>query len=105
MYYLSGSTSVGVINMASSTLTDVIDCQINIQQSNLTMDLGLKPIEQQRMVDCYFDMSINNICRVCLEKNQGTKKMCNIFQDTKPTNLSLIIMACASVQVKKIKNV
>lgn len=87
--------------MVSTHLTGLMDCQLNNIQQNITMDVGLKPMEQpqQRLVDCYFDMSINNICRVCLEKNQDTKKMCNIFQDSRPNHFSFMIMACASVQV------
>lgn len=73
---------------------------IDQTQQNLGMEVGLKPTDHPGMVDCYFDMSLNNICRVCLEKNQGTKKMCSIFENSKPPHFSIMIMACASVQVR-----
>lgn len=93
-----------VFTMAVPNLTDLMDCQLNMHQQNIALDIGLKPIEQQQRMDCFFDMNINNICRVCLEKNQGTKKMCSIFQGSKSNQFSLMIMACASVQVINYKH-
>lgn len=45
-------------------------------------------------------MNINNICRVCLEKGP---KLMPIFDPIKPPHFSILIMACASVQVNKNK--
>lgn len=69
-------------------------------QQNIVMDIGLKIADHSRMVDCYFDMSLNNICRVCLEKNQVSRKMCSLFENNKSPLVSFMIMACASVQVR-----
>ncbi|KAF5304705.1 hypothetical protein FQA39_LY09482 [Lamprigera yunnana] len=56
----------------------------------------------QEFGNYYCDISLNTICRLCLEKNQPNKKMCNIFEPKRshlPDDLSSMIMACASVQV------
>lgn len=83
-------------------MTELINCQINLDNQNLQIDLNLKQLEngQNRLVDCYYDMNINNICRICLEKSLDTSKMSNIFEITKQNHFSLMIMACASVQVQ-----
>ncbi|XP_060534974.1 zinc finger protein 568-like [Cylas formicarius] len=44
----------------------------------------------------YLTMNMNNICRVCLEKSS---KLVAIFDPIKPPHFSVLIMACASVQV------
>lgn len=44
----------------------------------------------------YLTMNINNICRICLEKGH---KLMPIFDPIKPRHFSILIMACASVQV------
>lgn len=44
----------------------------------------------------YLTMNINNICRICLEKGP---KLMPIFDPIKPRHFSILIMACASVQV------
>ncbi|GJQ81050.1 hypothetical protein Trydic_g21859 [Trypoxylus dichotomus] len=41
-------------------------------------------------------MNINNICRICLERGP---KLMPIFDPIKPRHFSILIMACASVQV------
>lgn len=49
-------------------------------------------------INYYLTMNINNICRICLEK--GSKLM-PIFDPIKPPHFSILIMACASVQVEE----
>ncbi|KAF5304703.1 hypothetical protein FQA39_LY09480 [Lamprigera yunnana] len=51
---------------------------------------------QSELVNYYLTMNINNICRVCLEKGP---KLMPIFDPIKPPHFSILIMACASVQV------
>lgn len=41
-------------------------------------------------------MNMNNICRICLEKGP---KLMPIFDPIKPPHFSVLIMACAAVQV------
>lgn len=43
-------------------------------------------------------MNFNNICRICLEKGP---KLMPIFDPIKPPHFSVLIMACASVQVTR----
>lgn len=64
-----------------------------------TVEDRLKPI-QQELVDYYCDINLSTMCRVCLEKNQPNKKMCNIFEAAKPMHICNMIMSCASVQVR-----
>lgn len=66
---------------------------------NKTVEDRLNPI-QQEYVDFYCDINLNTICRVCLEKTQPNKKMCNIFEPSKPVHICTMIMAFASVQVR-----
>lgn len=56
----------------------------------------------QDLINYYCDISVNNVCRVCLEKCQPHKKMLNIFETKQkhlPSEVSTMIMACASIQV------
>ncbi|KAG5899865.1 hypothetical protein JTB14_012332 [Gonioctena quinquepunctata] len=51
---------------------------------------------QSDLLQCYLSMNINNICRICLEKGP---KLMPIFDPIKPPHFSILIMACAAVQV------
>ncbi|KAK5647326.1 hypothetical protein RI129_002218 [Pyrocoelia pectoralis] len=51
---------------------------------------------QSELFNYYLTMNINNICRICLEKGP---KLMPIFDPIKPPHFSILIMACASVQV------
>ncbi|KAB0805458.1 hypothetical protein PPYR_02441 [Photinus pyralis] len=51
---------------------------------------------QSDLFNYYLTMNINNICRICLEKGP---KLMPIFDPIKPPHFSILIMACASVQV------
>ncbi|RZC36565.1 zinc finger protein TC009514, partial [Asbolus verrucosus] len=54
----------------------------------------------QHMLDqlnYYCDVNLSSVCRICLEKNQNNKKMCNIFDGGEP--LYTMIMSCAAVQI------
>ncbi|XP_050509841.1 zinc finger protein 585B-like [Diabrotica virgifera virgifera] len=48
------------------------------------------------LLNYYLSMNINNICRICLEKGP---KLMPIFDPVKPAHFSILIMACAAVQV------
>ncbi|KAL1500761.1 hypothetical protein ABEB36_006207 [Hypothenemus hampei] len=48
-------------------------------------------------MNCYLVTNLNSICRICLEKNN---KLTPIFDPIKPPHFSVLIMACASVQVQ-----
>ncbi|CAG9860414.1 unnamed protein product [Phyllotreta striolata] len=48
------------------------------------------------LLNYYLTMNINNICRICLEKGP---KLMPIFDPIKPPHFSILIMACAAVQV------
>lgn len=52
--------------------------------------------EQTAIYDYCLTMNMNNICRICLEKGP---KLMPIFDPIKPPHFSVLIMACASVQV------
>lgn len=67
---------------------------------NQGLTMELKPMQiQQELVDYYCDINLTTMCRVCLEKSQPNKKMCNIFDAMKPVHICTMIMSCASVQV------
>lgn len=55
-------------------------------------------MQSNELLNYYLTMNINNICRVCLEKGP---KLMPIFDPIKPPHFSILIMACASVQVNK----
>jgi hypothetical protein len=57
-------------------------------------DLKFYPQDQ---LGYYCDANSNTTCRICLEKSQNNKKMCNIFDGAEP--IFNMIMSCASVQV------
>lgn len=52
--------------------------------------------ENSQILSYYLSLNINNICRICLEKST---KLTPIFDPIKPPHFSLLIMACASIQV------
>lgn len=69
----------------------------------LTMDSNLKPVIHQDIVNFYCDLETDLMCRICLARGQPDNiKMCNIFDASKQTHVSTMIMSCASVQVKNI---
>ena len=53
-------------------------------------------MQSSDVLNYYLTMNINNICRICLERNP---KLMPIFDPIKPPHFSILIMACASVQV------
>ncbi|XP_044265308.1 zinc finger protein 665-like [Tribolium madens] len=55
-----------------------------------------KNMQSSDVLNYYLTMNINNICRICLERNP---KLMPIFDPIKPPHFSILIMACASVQV------
>ncbi|KAJ8923875.1 hypothetical protein NQ315_006651 [Exocentrus adspersus] len=55
-----------------------------------------KLLQSNDALDHYLVTNINNICRICLEKGP---KLMHIFDPIKPPHFSILIMACASVQV------
>lgn len=56
---------------------------------------------QSELYNLYLTMNINNICRVCLEKGP---KLTPIFDPVKPPHFSILIMACANVQVSLLQS-
>lgn len=74
------------------------------------MDIGgaptinLKPI-QSEIVNFYCDNNLELLCRVCLERIELDRKMCNIYETAKSVHISTMIMACATVQVCLMKNI
>ncbi|XP_057653314.1 zinc finger protein 300-like [Diorhabda carinulata] len=55
-----------------------------------------KQIQHSNDLYHYLTININNICRICLEKGP---KLMPIFDPIKPPHFSILIMACAAVQV------
>ncbi|CAH0551497.1 unnamed protein product [Brassicogethes aeneus] len=55
-----------------------------------------KNMQQSDLLNYYLTININNICRICLEKGP---KLMPIFDPIKPPHFSILIMACAAVQV------
>ncbi|XP_023030259.2 uncharacterized protein [Leptinotarsa decemlineata] len=53
-------------------------------------------LPQSDLLHCYLTVNVNNICRICLEKGP---KLMPIFDPIKPPHFSILIMACAAVQV------
>ena len=47
----------------------------------------------------YYNINLNNLCRVCLEKNRPEKEMYNIYDSSRTLLVSHMLMACCSVQV------
>uniref|UniRef100_A0AAR5QH56 Protein krueppel n=1 Tax=Dendroctonus ponderosae TaxID=77166 RepID=A0AAR5QH56_DENPD len=54
--------------------------------------------ESSQILSYYLSLNISNICRICLEKSG---KLTPIFDPIKPPHFSLLIMACASIQVQE----
>nr|CAH7732539.1 unnamed protein product [Callosobruchus chinensis] len=54
------------------------------------------PQQNNDLLNYYLTMNVNNICRICLEKGP---KLMPIFDPVKPPHFSILIMACAAVQV------
>lgn len=66
--------------------------------ATVTFNITNNNMQQQNdFFNYYLTMNMNNICRICLEK--GTRLM-PIFDPVKPPHFSLLIMACAAVQVR-----
>lgn len=57
-----------------------------------------KTSQSTDLLSYYLSVNINNICRICLEKGP---KLMPIFDPIKPPHFSILIMACASVQVNE----
>ncbi|CAH1117222.1 unnamed protein product [Phaedon cochleariae] len=55
-----------------------------------------KNMQQSDLFSCYLSLNVNNICRICLEKGP---KLMPIFDPIKPPHFSILMMACAAVQV------
>lgn len=55
-----------------------------------------KSSQSSDILNYYLANNINNICRICLEKGP---KLMHIFDPIKPPHFSILIMACAAVQV------
>ncbi|EFA06600.1 zinc finger protein TC009515 [Tribolium castaneum] len=51
----------------------------------------------QNQLNYYYDQNSSTVCRICLEKAQNSKKMCNIFEGNEP--IFTMIMSCASIQI------
>lgn len=60
------------------------------------MSYSIKNISDSELFNYYLTINITNVCRICLEKNG---KLLPIFDSIKPPHFSILIMACASVQV------
>ncbi|KAJ8932685.1 hypothetical protein NQ318_020334 [Aromia moschata] len=60
------------------------------------MAFNNKNMQSSDFLNYYLTMNINNICRICLEKGP---KLMPIFDPIKPPHFSILIMACAAVQV------
>lgn len=56
----------------------------------------IKNMQSDDLYNYYLSVNINNICRICLDKGP---KLMPIFDPVKPPHFSILIMACASVQV------
>ncbi|KAK9872532.1 hypothetical protein WA026_017997 [Henosepilachna vigintioctopunctata] len=56
-----------------------------------------KTSQSNDLLNYYLTMNMNNICRVCLEKG----KLMPIFDPIKPPHFSILIMACAQIQVQE----
>ncbi|KAL3287628.1 hypothetical protein HHI36_002097 [Cryptolaemus montrouzieri] len=56
-----------------------------------------KTFQTNDLLNYYLTMNMNNICRICLEKG----KLMPIFDTIKPPHFSILIMACAQVQVQE----
>lgn len=60
---------------------------------------NIKSTQSNDLYNYYLTVNINNICRICLEKGP---KLMPIFDPIKPPHFSILIMACASVQVRSL---
>ncbi|XP_017770552.1 PREDICTED: zinc finger protein 613-like [Nicrophorus vespilloides] len=60
------------------------------------MAYNIKNMEPLELLDYYIINNINDICRLCLQRDN---KLMPIFDPIKPPHFSILIMACSTVQV------